>query len=98
MMRIADSWVVISIFHLIEPVLYFRMELHGALHRGLRVKLRGKGYLEEHVLHNIGAVRPRELEFIPLKEDIIETPGTGGQGGGITHLTLQGHQRQSHTA
>ena len=58
MMRIADSWVVITtLFDLLDTIFDLMVQLHRALDRGLRVKFSGKRDLEQHVLHDIGAER-----------------------------------------
>src|SRR5204862_3223922 len=41
-------------FYFVEAVPDLRMQLDRGLHRGLRVELRRKGDLEQHVLHHVG--------------------------------------------
>lgn len=65
----------------------------SCLNRSLRVELRWIGDLEEHVLHDVGAVLALELERLALEEDVIETPDRSTQDSWNTRLTsrdLQG--------
>ena len=59
----ADSWVSITMRSIwLEPVLDLRMQLHGALGRGLGVELGREGDLEQDVFHDVAAVAALELE------------------------------------
>ena len=61
MMRIADSWVVIDdLVDLLKAILHLMVQLDGALHRGLRMKLGGKRNFEQHIFHHVRAERPAE--------------------------------------
>ena len=58
MMRMADSWVRMTIFSICsEPVLDLRVQRHGALDRGLGVELGGEGDLEQDVFHHVDCRR-----------------------------------------
>ena len=99
MIRIADSCVRIVIFaDVVEPVPDARMQLHRALDRGLRVELRGKADLEQHVLHHVAAVGPLELNGVALEQHVVETPGLRGQDRRVAHLAGLRDQREAHGA
>ncbi len=68
-------------------LLHAAVEGDGALNGGLRVEL-GGNELEEDVLHDVRAVRALELELLALEENVVETPGLGGQDRVVTLLTL----------
>lgn len=78
----------------LAKLLELLVEQHGRLAGGLGVELSGERDLEENVLHDVGAVRSLELELLAAKEDIVETPGLGGQDRGHTSLTLLDEQSQ----
>ena len=75
-----------------------RVQLHRRFHGRLRVKLRRIADLEQHVLHHVGAIRPLELELLPLERNVVEAPGLRGQRRRIAHLARSRHQRQPHGA
>ena len=72
---------------------------HGSLTSSLRMELGGERDLEEHVLHDVGAVGALELEGLSLEEDIVEAPDLGGKNGGDTaDATVLHHQGEVHGA
>ena len=76
MMRTPASCVSITMrLDLVDPVGDLRMQLHRALHRGLRVELGREADLEQDVLHHVAAERPLELERLALERDVVEAPG-----------------------
>jgi hypothetical protein len=58
----------------VEAILHLRMEAHGSFDRGLRMKFRRVGDLEQHVLHHVAAVRLREGEGLALEQHVVEAP------------------------
>ncbi len=74
------------------------MQLHRRFDGGLRVELGGVADLEEHVLHDVGAVGALELELLAAEGDIVEAPGFRGERGGVAHFAGARHQRQAHGA
>ncbi len=83
---------------LVKPVLDLRVQLHGALYRRLGMELGGERDLEQHVLHDVRAVRPLKLELVALEQDVVEAPGLGREHRGIAHLAFHGDERQAHCA
>ena len=80
----------------VEPVLDRAVQLQRRLHRGLRVELRGEGYLEQHVLHHVAAVGLAERERPPLEQYVVVPPTLGRERRRIAHLALERHERQPH--
>ena len=74
------------------------MQRHRALHRGLRVELRRKADLEQHVFHHVAAERLRQRERLALEQHVLETPGLRAQRRWIAHFALQREQRVAHRA
>ena len=82
----------------VQAVTHMRMQPDCALDSRLRVKLGGERNLEQDMFHDVGAIRARELEWLPFEEHVVKTPGRCGERGGITHLAFQGHECQAHAA
>ena len=76
----------------------FFAQRHGGFYRGLGVELSRIADLEEHVLHDVGAVGPLEAERPAAKEHVVKSPGLRGEHGGITHLSGLDHQREANGA
>jgi len=58
----------------VQSIFDERMQGDRRFHRGLRVEFRRERNLEQHVLHDIGGKRPRELDWITLEQHVAETP------------------------
>lgn len=78
----------------LSELLELLVEQHGRLASGLGVELSGERNLEENVLHDVRAVGSLELELLAAEEDVVESPGLGGQDRGHTSLTLLDEESQ----
>ena len=81
MIRTPGSCVSITMRSIvIQPGDHPRMQLDGRFDRGLGVKLRRVGDLEQHVLHHIAARTACGIgKALPLEEHVVKAPGPGGQ-------------------
>ena len=55
------------------------------------------GDLEQHVLHNVAAVLPLELERLAAKRHVVEAPGRSREHGGKTLLALEHLEHEVHS-
>ncbi|MNI30814.1 hypothetical protein D3C73_846730 [compost metagenome] len=72
------------------------VDVHGAFHSGLRMEFRRERDLEQHVLHHVAAIRPLELERLPLEQHVVKAPGLGAKYRRVTHFAGFRDQRQAH--
>ena len=55
------------------------VENMGSLDSGLSMEFRRVRYLEKDILHDVFPIRPLELEWFALEEDVIKSPGLGSE-------------------
>ena len=82
----------------IDTVLDVLVQCHCSFDRGLRMKFRRVGNLEQHIFHDVAAVLPLELERLVPEEHVVEAPGFRRQCGRISHLAAHRDQREAHGA
>lgn len=74
------------------------IDLLRGLDGGLGVEFSGVGDLEEHILHDVAAVRPLELEFPPLEQHVVEAPCGRRQHGRHAGLAALDFENEVHGA
>ena len=77
---------------------HLRVQRDRSFDGGLRVELGRIGNLEEHVLHDVAAEGPRDLDGLATQHDVMETPGGRGERCRIPGFILQGHECMAYGA
>ncbi len=84
--------------YLINAIDHLRMQGQGTFHSGLRMEFGGEGYFEQHLLHDIAAIRALKPEGLAIEQYIIKPPLGGTERTGHAHFTFCHHHRQAHRA
>src|ERR1700722_5062039 len=72
------------------------MQSNCRLYRSLGVKFRRKRDFEQHILHDIAAVRALKPKWLSIKQDVVETPCLRRQNARVSHLTGLCNQSESY--